>query len=94
MIDIELFFNQYRAHAGYASDKQMAKALGLSTAYLCDIKKGRRRLSDALALTMAKPLNLDPGELLLQMRVTYAAQAEEKLAWKRIMLQWQKHKDA
>ncbi|GLS84604.1 hypothetical protein [Paraferrimonas haliotis] len=91
MVDLESLFNQYKKSKRLLSDKAMAESMGISTAYFCDIKKGRRRLSDKLALDVAKELGLEPGLLLLELRVNYAKQAEEKLAWKKIILQWQRN---
>ncbi|WP_163931874.1 hypothetical protein [Paraferrimonas sp. SM1919] len=81
-------FERYKQRNKITSDKALAENLGISKAYLCDIKKGRRRLSDKLGIFMAYSLGQDPQQLLIELRVIYAKQAEEKITWKKILVNW------
>ena len=52
---------------------------------MCDIRKGRRRLSDKLIIKMSGELSVDNGRYLIAARVAYSYEAEERLAWKRVL---------
>jgi plasmid maintenance system antidote protein VapI len=85
MDDLCDLLDRYKKYHNLIKDKNLAEHLKLSNAYLCDIRKGRRRLSDKLIIQMSSTLGLDCGQFLIAARVAYSDQAEEKLAWKRVL---------
>ena len=84
MDELNELLELYKKHHLLISDKNLALSLGLSNAYLCDIRKGRRRLSDKLIIKITGELNLENSSYLLAARFAYANEAEEKLAWKKL----------
>lgn len=85
MDELSTLLEQYKKKFNMINDKSLAEHLGLSNAYLCDIRKGRRRLSDKLIIKMANELKVNHGRYLIAARFAYANEAEEKLAWKKLL---------
>ena len=85
MDELCYLLDQYKKYHQIIKDKSLAQHLGLSNAYLCDIRKGRRRLSDKLIIKMTGDLSIDSGRYLIAARVAYSYEAEERLAWKRVL---------
>ena len=56
MDELCYLLNQFKKYHSISRDKQLAEILGLSNTYLCDIRKGRRRLSDKIIIMGAQEL--------------------------------------
>ena len=67
------------------NDKEIAEKLKISGSYLCDIKKGKRRISNAMILKITKQCAIQNEKYLIASQIAYVETIEEKIIWKNIM---------
>ncbi|PSU86440.1 hypothetical protein C0W42_20790 [Photobacterium kishitanii] len=74
----------YKTTKNYVQDKQIAADLNLSQQKICNIRSGRRQLTDNEAVFLAEESNLDVHIVLLNLAVDKADNSKVKKVWEEI----------
>ncbi len=81
---INKLLDAYKEAKNYVQDKQIAHDLGLSTQKLCNVRQGRRYLTENEALFLAREVGADTETVLVFLAADKAKSFEAQQAWKNI----------
>ena len=71
----------YKKTKNYVQDKQIAADLELSQQKICNIRNGRRQLTDAEAIFLAENSNIEPHEALIYLAADRATTKKAQKLW-------------
>ncbi|MBV7296609.1 DUF3693 domain-containing protein [Enterovibrio paralichthyis] len=78
---INELFDAYKTAKNYVQDKQIAHDLGLSSARISEMRKGKRYVSDSEAVILAEVAGYDIKEVLIRIAADQAKDAKAQNAW-------------
>lgn len=79
-----LYLCALKLHTGIDSDNGIAKLLGVSRAYIGDVKMERTGFGNEMALKIAAILGVHPAKILADLAIDRAATPEERLVWREV----------
>lgn len=74
----------YKKAKNYIQDKQIAADLNVSKSRVCEMRSGKRYISDKEAVFLAEHANIDPQEALLGVHADRQENPKIKLMWQEI----------
>lgn len=83
MLNANLLLDRARDALNLRSDAQLAKRLGVASSFVCDIRKGHRRLTDWLIIELYEALGEAPYSALIEYRAE-KAEGKEREAYQAI----------
>lgn len=74
----------YKTAQNYTQDKQIAVDLNVSKSRVCEMRSGKRYISDKEAVFLAENANIDPQEALLGVHADRQENPRIKMMWQEI----------
>lgn len=76
--------DSYKKAQNYIQDKQIAADLKVTQSRICEMRQGKRYISDKEAVFLAEHANIDPQEALLGVHADRQENPKIKLMWQEI----------
>jgi len=78
------YLDALKTRLGVSSDYQLSKVMKVRQSLISNYRTGRSHFDDAMAIEVAKTLEVDPGEVLAAMQAERTKCPAAKKAWQRL----------